>query len=99
MGMHESRPLHYGNLASITTIGPLQARGRLQYVLRLDCFATLHLWGRQRFASHQTFLPPGVTVDNFFRQLTASLATNHYPQTQVTLSTPAPLLIPALARA
>ena len=77
--------------------GPLQARGRLQYVLRLDCFATLHIWVRQRFASQQAFLPPGVNVANFFRQLTGSLATNSYPQTQFKLSTPAPWLIPALA--
>ena len=37
--------------------GPLQARGRLQYVLRLDSFATLHIWVRQRFASQHAISP------------------------------------------
>ena len=77
--------------------GPLQARGRLQHVLRLDSFAVLHIWVRQRFASQQTFLPPGVNVANFFRQLTASLATNIYPHAQFTLSKPAPWVVPAVA--
>ena len=77
--------------------GLWQARGRLQHVLRLDSFAVLHIWVRQRFASQQIFLPPGVNVANFFRQLTASLATNSYPNAQFTLSTPATWVVPAVA--
>ena len=94
---HECLSVKTSFNSAVKLRGPLQARGRLQYVLRLDCFATLHIWVRQRFASHQSFLPPGVNVANFFRQLTGSLATNSYPQTQFKLSTPAPWFIPALA--